>query len=159
MDQKMSSGELATMVNGPWTWANLRKSGIDFDLAPVPGVGGNPGRPFVGVFTALINRSSPNADFAMQFLEKYVCTVDGLKAIDADAPLGVPAVKALADEMSAKNPLIKGTYENALSGIVMPNIPQMGKFWSSMEAAFEIATNGQATPEIALKDARKSMGK
>ena len=157
MEQKMSSGELATMVNGPWEWANLHKSGIDFELAPVPGVGGNPGRPFVGIFTALINRSSPNADFAKQFLEKYVCTADGLKAIDGDAPLGVPALKALADEMSAKNPLIKATYENALNGIVMPNIPQMGKFWSSMKAAFEIATTGKATPEAALKDARKSM--
>jgi maltose/maltodextrin transport system substrate-binding protein len=159
MEQKMSSGELATMVNGPWGWANLRKSGIDFELAPVPGVGGNPGRPFVGIFTALINGSSPNADFAMQFLEKYICTVDGLRAIDADAPLGVPALKALTDEMSASNPLIKGTYENALNGVVMPNIPQMGKFWSSMKAAFEIATIGRATPEAALKDASRNMKK
>jgi maltose/maltodextrin transport system substrate-binding protein len=159
MEQKMSSGELATMVYGPWGWDNLRKSGIDFDLAPVPGVGGNKGKPFVGVFTALINRSSPNADFATQFLEKFVCTADGLKAIDADAPLGVPALKALADEMSAKNPLIKETYENALNGVVMPNIPQMGKFWSSMKAAFEIATTGKATPEAALEDASKNMRK
>ena len=159
MEQKMSSGELATMINGPWGWANLRKSGIDFELAPVPGVGGNPGRPFVGIFTALINGSSPNADFAMQFLEKYICTVDGLRAIDADAPLGVPALKALADELSASNPLIKGTYENALNGVVMPNIPQMGKFWSSMKAAFEIATIGRATPEAALKDASRNMKK
>lgn len=159
MDEKMGKGELATMVNGPWAWANLHKAGVDFELAPVPGVAGNPGRPFVGVFTALINRSSPNADFATQFLEKYVCTVDGLKAIDADAPLGVPAIKSLADEMSAKNPLIKGTYENALNGVVMPNIPQMGKFWSSMKAAFEISTGGEATPEVALKDARKNMEK
>jgi maltose/maltodextrin transport system substrate-binding protein len=158
MEQKMSTGELATMVNGPWVWTNLRKAGIDFDLAPVPGVGGNPGRPFVGVFTALINRSSPNADFAQQFLEKFVCTSDGLKAIDTDAPLGVPAVKALADQMSANNPLIKGTYENALNGVVMPNIPQMGRFWSSMKAAFEISTNGEASPEAALRDARKNMG-
>jgi len=81
----------------------------------------------------------------MQFLEKLVCTADGLKALDADAPLGVPAVKSLADEMSAANPLIKVTYENALNGVVMPNIPQMGKFWSSMKAAFEIATTGRAT--------------
>ncbi len=159
MDEKMGKGELATMVNGPWAWANLRKSGVDFELGPVPGVGGNPGKPFVGVWTALVNRSSPNADFVTQFLEKFVCTADGLKAIDADAPLGVPALKSLADEMSAQNPLIKGTYENAVNGVVMPNIPQMGKFWSSMKAAFEIATSGEATPEVALKDARKNMEK
>jgi maltose/maltodextrin transport system substrate-binding protein len=112
------------------------QSGVDFDLAPLPGLNGNPGKPFVGVLTAFINRASPNGDFAMQFLEKYVCTAEGLKAIDADAPLGVPALQALADEMSAKDPLIKGTYENILNGVVMPNIPQMGKLWSSMKAAF-----------------------
>jgi maltose-binding protein MalE len=39
----------------------------------------------------------------------------------------------------------------------MPNIPQMGGFWTSMGAAFEIATNGGATPEVALKDALKNM--
>ena len=48
-------------------------------------------------------------------------------------------------------------YENVLNGTVMPNIPQMGKFWSSMKAAFEIATSGRASPEAALKEARKSM--
>ena len=95
MDQKMNSGELAMMVSGPWAWANLRKSGIDFDLAPLPGVDGNPGRPFVGVLAGLINRSTPNSDLAIQFIEKYVTTSDGLKAIDADVPIGVPALKAL----------------------------------------------------------------
>jgi maltose/maltodextrin transport system substrate-binding protein len=158
MDEKMAHGQLALMVNGPWDWANLRKAGVDFDIAPIPGVGGNPGRPFVGVFTALINRSTPNVDLAQQFLEKYALTSDGLKAQDADAPLGVPALKTLCDEMTAKDHLIKVTYENAENGVVMPNIAQMGKFWSSMKAAFEIATNGGATPETALKDARKNMG-
>ncbi len=157
MEEKMSSSVLATMINGPWVWSDLRKSGIDFGLAPLPGIGGKRGRPFVGVLTALINRSSPNADFAIEFLEKYVCTAAGLKAIDADSPLGVPALKALADEMSGKNPLIKMTYENALNGIVMPNIPQMGKFWSAMKAALEVATTGRTSPEAALKTARKSI--
>ena len=159
MEQKMNSGELALMISGPWAWANLRKNSIDFGLAPVPGVGGNPGKPFVGVLAALINRSSPNADLATQFLEKYVCTADGLKTIDADVPIGVPALKSLYDEMAAKNPLVKATYDNAQNGVVMPNIPQMGKFWSSMASAFQIATDGQASPEAALTDAKKNMQK
>jgi maltose/maltodextrin transport system substrate-binding protein len=157
MGERMASGQLALMVSGPWDWANLRKAGVDFDLAPIPGVGGNPGRPFVGVFTALINRSSPNLDLAQHFLEEHALTSDGLKALDAEAPLGVPALKALCDEMTARNHLIKVTYENSENGVVMPNIPQMGRFWTSMGAAFEIATNGGATPEVALKDALKNM--
>ncbi|HYY30889.1 MAG TPA: maltose/maltodextrin ABC transporter substrate-binding protein MalE [Chthoniobacterales bacterium] len=159
MDEKMNSGALAMMVSGPWAWANLRKSGIDFSIAPLPGVAGNPGRPFVGVLAALINRSSPNSDLASQFIEKYVATVDGLKTIDADVPIGVPALKSLSDEMAAKDPLIKITYENAQSGDVMPNIPQMGKFWSSMATAFQVATTGQASPKAALDDAKKNMEK
>jgi maltose/maltodextrin transport system substrate-binding protein len=39
----------------------------------------------------------------------------------------------------------------------MPNIPQIGRFWSSMKAALEIAISGRATPEAALKYARKNM--
>jgi maltose/maltodextrin transport system substrate-binding protein len=159
MDQKMNGGELAMMVSGPWAWSNLQKSGIDFDVAPLPGVDGNPGRPFVGVLAALINRSTPNSDLAVQFIEKYVVTSDGLKTIDADVPIGVPALKTLSNEMAAKNPLIKTTYENAKNGDVMPNIPQMGKFWSSMATAFQIATNGQASPRAALDDAKKNMEK
>jgi maltose/maltodextrin transport system substrate-binding protein len=159
MDEKMNSGGLAMMVSGPWAWANLRKSGIDFSIAPLPGVAGNPGRPFVGVLAAEINRSSPNSDLASQFIEKYVATVDGLKTIDADVPIGVPALKTLSDEMAAKDPLIKITYENAQNGDVMPNIPQMGKFWSSMATAFQVATTGQASPQVALDDAKKNMEK
>ena len=69
----------------------------------------------------------------------------------------VPALKSLADEISANDPLIKGTYENALTGVVMPNIAQIGRFWSSLKAALEIATSGRATPEAALQSAGKNM--
>jgi maltose/maltodextrin transport system substrate-binding protein len=157
MEQKMTSGELAMMISGPWAWMGLRQASIDFGLAPLPGVGGNPGRPFVGVLSALLNRASPNDDIAMQFLEEYVCTDDGIRVIDADIAIGVPALKALADELSAKNPLIKATYENATNGVVMPNIPQMSRFWSAVGAALQIATSGRATPQAALNQAANLM--
>src|SRR6516225_371444 len=158
-DQKMNAGELAMIINGPWAWANLQKSGIDFGIAALPGVGGNPGRPFVGVLAALINRSTPNIDLAQQFIENYIDTPEGLKAIDAAVPIGVPALKSLLYEMTAGSSLIKTTYENAQDGVLMPNIPEMGKFWSAMAAALQIATNGQASPEVALDEAKRSMEK
>jgi maltose/maltodextrin transport system substrate-binding protein len=132
---------------------------VDFGLAPLPGVDGQPGRPFVGVLSALINRSTPNGDLALQFLEEYVCTADGLRTIDADVAIGVPALKALADEMSAKNPLIKTTYDNALNGVVMPNIPQMGRFWGAIAAAIQVATTGRASPQAALDEAESLIQK
>ena len=157
MGEKMASGQLALMVSGPWDWPNLRKAGVDFDLAPIPGVGGNPGAPVCRRLYRTDQSFKPEPDLAQHFLEEHVLTSDGLKAMDAEAPLGVPALKALCDEMAAKNHLIKITYENSENGVVMPNIPQMGKFWTSMGAAFGVATNGGATPEVALKDALKNM--
>ncbi|MBV8901122.1 MAG: maltose/maltodextrin ABC transporter substrate-binding protein MalE [Verrucomicrobia bacterium] len=159
MEQSMNRGDLAMMLSGPWSWANLRKGGIDFGLAPVPGVDGNPGRPFVGLWTAMINRASPNSDLASQFLEKYLVTDDGLKTVNADVPIGVPALQSTYNELAAKDPLVRMTYENAQNGEVMPNIPQMGKFWSSLAAALQIATNGQASPQVALAEAKKNMEK
>jgi maltose-binding protein MalE len=35
----------------------------------------------------------------------------------------------------------------------------MGRFWSSMATAFKIATNGQASPQAALNDAKKNLEK
>jgi maltose/maltodextrin transport system substrate-binding protein len=77
----------------------------------------------------------------------------------AEVSIGVPALKTLLNEAAAKDPLIKTTLENALKGVLMPNIPQMGRFWSAMASAFQIATNGQASPEVALDEAKKSMEK
>src|SRR6516162_1053343 len=158
-EQKMSGGELAMIINGPWAWANLQKSGIDFGIAALPGVGGKPGRPFVGVLAALINRSTPNTDLAQQFIEKYIDTPDGLKTMNADVPIGVPARKTLLDEMTVNSPLVRTTFENVQNGVLMPNIPEMGRFWSAMAAAFQIATNGQASPQVALDEARQKIEK
>jgi maltose-binding protein MalE len=39
----------------------------------------------------------------------------------------------------------------------MPNIPQMGRFFSSVGAALEIAINGQLSPQAALQEAEANM--
>jgi maltose/maltodextrin transport system substrate-binding protein len=40
---------------------------------------------------------------------------------------------------------------------VMPNVPQMSRFFSSLGSALQIATNGQASPETALREAEAAM--
>jgi maltose/maltodextrin transport system substrate-binding protein len=42
-------------------------------------------------------------------------------------------------------------------GLLMPNIPQMGVFWSSMESALATITAGRATPQEALDNAAQRM--
>lgn len=149
MEAKMNAGELAMMISGPWAWGNLRKSGIPFAVAPMPGVGGKVGSPFVGVLGAMINRSSPNADIAEEFLKNHLLTDAGLRTVNNDVPLGVPALKSYYEEL-AKDPLIVASKASVDAGGLMPNVPEMGRFWSAFGSALSNATNGQATPQKAL---------
>ena len=155
--QMMSEGKLAMMISGPWDWPDLMKSGIDFGIAPVPGIHGEPGKAFVGVSIAYINRSSPNIDIAREFLEHYAITDEVLAAANKLKPIGIPALNSLYESMSKKDELLREMKVCADEGEVMPNIPQTGRFWSAMGSALQIATNGQATADAALAEARESM--
>jgi maltose/maltodextrin transport system substrate-binding protein len=153
----MSKGKAAMMISGPWSWSNLRKGGIDFSVSPVPGVNGQPGRPFVGVFCAYINRGTPNKDIAKEFLERVFFKVEAQRAMNQAKPIGVPALKEYYEEVAKDNELVRELKKAVELGEVMPNLPQMGRFFSSLETALQVATNNQATPCQALEEARATL--
>jgi maltose/maltodextrin transport system substrate-binding protein len=152
MDAAINKGETAMVINGPWAWSNLEQSGINFGVAPIPSVAGNPSKSFVGVLGAVINASSPNKDLAVEFIENYMLTDDGLKAINDDTALGAVASKSFAKQI-AGNANIEATLVNAENGVPMPSNPEMGKFWGAMGPALTAVTTGQATVKDALNDA------
>jgi maltose/maltodextrin transport system substrate-binding protein len=156
-EELMGQGKLAMTISGPWAWSNLMKRGIDFGLAPIPGLNGNVGRPFVGVTVAYLNRSSPNQDLAKEFLEHFFLTQDGLAAMDHAKPIGVPALISLYEMMAKDNALVRQLKAGVDQGQIMPNIPEMGRFFSSLGTALQIATEGRASPEAALREALTTM--
>jgi len=156
MEAGFNKGDVAMMITGPWAWDNLKKSNIDFGVAPIPDVAGKPAKPFVGVLGCMISAPSKQKDVAKEFIENHVMKIEGLKMINADVPLGTPANKAFFKELS-ENPNIKATMENARRGEPMPNIPEMGKFWSSMASALENISNGRQAPKEALDAAAARM--
>lgn len=155
--EMMAQGKLAMMISGPWDWPDLMKNGIDFGVAPIPGMNGQPGKAFVGVSVAYVNRSSPNRDLVKEFLERYAITEEGLKLANQAKPIGIPALISLYDKLAENNTLLQEMKVCADDGDVMPNIPQMGRFWSSMSSALQIATNGQSTAQAALSEAAALM--
>ena len=156
-EELMSQGKLAMMISGPWAWANLMKSGIDFGIAPVPGCGGSPAKPFVGVLACYINRASPNQDIAKEFIENFLLSEEGFKAMDEAKPIGIPSLVTLANEMERTNPLLQQLQLCAEQGEIMPNIPEMGRFWSAVGSALQTATNKQTSIPQALQEAADSM--
>ena len=154
MEAGMAQGKVAMMINGPWSWDNLKKANIDFGVAKIPTVGGKKAAPFVGVLGAMISKASPNRDVAVEFIENYMLSVEGLKQINSDVPLGTPASKALFAELKS-NPNIQATMASAQDGSPMPNNPEMGRFWASMQSALQNMTEGHQSAKEALDAAAK----
>lgn len=154
MEAGMAQGKIAMMINGPWSWDNLKKSNINFGVAKIPTVAGKKSAPFVGVLGAMISKASPNRDIAVEFIENHMLSVQGLKTINDDVPLGTPASKALFAELKS-NPNIQATMASAQDGAPMPNNPEMGRFWSSMQSALQNMTEGRQSPKEALDAAAK----
>ena len=154
MESGVNQGKIAMMINGPWAWDNLKKSKINFGVAKIPTVAGKKAAPFVGVMGAMVSKASPNRDVAVEFIENYMLSVEGLKTINADVPLGTPASKKLFAELKS-DPNIQATMASAQDGAPMPNNPEMGRFWSSMQSALQNMTEGRQGPKEALDAAAK----
>ena len=153
-------GKVAMTINGPWVWNELRDSGVNYGLAKFPQVDKNSGsgRPFVGFMAAAVNSFSPNDALAKKFLEEYVVVYEGVKAMDADRPLGAVANKRLMTELES-NANIAHTFALAATGETMPDIPEMKRFWSSMQANLQPMVTGEVKVEETMADVAKRLRK
>ena len=156
MESAFNKGESAMMISGPWAWANLDRSGIDYGVAALPSINGKPSQAFVGVWAAAINNASPNKDVAAEFVEEYLLTEKGLATLNQDRPLGAVPHKGYMAKLKS-DPRIAVTYSNAINGMLMPNVPEMGKFWSAITPALSSMIAGQQTVDAALDNAAKQM--
>ncbi|ARR50844.1 maltose/maltodextrin ABC transporter substrate-binding protein MalE [Photobacterium damselae subsp. damselae] len=153
-----NKGDVAMTINGPWSWANIDKAGVNYGVTVLPKLSGNPSKPFVGVLTAGISTASPNQDLAVEFLENYLLTDEGLATVNKDVPLGAVALKSYQKTLS-KDSRIAATMDNALNGEVMPNIPQMAAFWYAEKAAIGNVLTGRQSVDDALNTVAERMTK
>ena len=157
-EASFNKGETALTINGPWSWGNIEKSKINYGVAVLPTLNSKPSKAFVGVLSAGINSASPNKDLAVEFIENYLLTDEGLDQVNKDKPVGAVALKSYQDKL-AKDPRIAATMENAQNGEIMPNIPQIVSFWYAEKSAINNAVSGRQTVKQALDDARARIQK
>ncbi|QGM81163.1 maltose/maltodextrin ABC transporter substrate-binding protein MalE [Otariodibacter oris] len=157
-EASFNKGDTALTINGPWAWSNIEKSGINYGVAVLPTLNGKASKPFVGVLSAGINSASPNQDLAKEFLENYLLTDEGLETVNNDVALGAVALKSYQAKL-ASDPRIAATMQNAENGEIMPNIPQMSRFWYSEKAAINSAVTGRQSVKDALDEAKAKIEK
>jgi maltose/maltodextrin transport system substrate-binding protein len=149
MEAALAQGRAAMMINGPWSWVNLKRVGMDFGVANIPMLDGHAARPFIGVKGLMINRSTDKRELAVEFIERHVLTLEGLRAIDRAEPIGAPASRAYFAELAA-DPRIAGIMASARDGIPTPAVPEMGRFWAALKTSLTTLSEGR-------QDARQAM--
>ena len=152
VDASFAKGDVGVIINGPWSWANYEQAGINFGVAPLPSVEGQPSKPFIGVGALAINAASPNKDLAVELIENYLLTDEGVAAWNANGMLGATANIKAGESASAN---VQATLSNAAIGVPMPSNPEMGAFWSAMGPALSNITSGAQDVKPALDDAAK----
>ncbi|WP_313304706.1 maltose/maltodextrin ABC transporter substrate-binding protein MalE [Stutzerimonas balearica] len=160
MMEGFKAGRTAMIINGPWAWNEVRQAGIRFAVGNIPTADpARPGRPFVGVLAAAINSNSPNKAAAGRFIEDYLTSAEGLARINAQKPLGAVANLALMETLR-HDPLIAHTYAAAEAGEIMPDIPEMKRFWALFTPRLEPMLSGRKpiAPTLTYIAARLAKG-
>ncbi|MGN1393089.1 MAG: maltose/maltodextrin ABC transporter substrate-binding protein MalE [Succinivibrionaceae bacterium] len=150
-------GNSACTINGPWVWSIYEGNGIDFSVHDFPTINGNKPKPMVGVLTASINASSPNIEQAKLFLENYLLTDEAYALLESDRTIGVAALNSYEQkqEKGKFGNFITVTKKIAEKGDVMPNVPSMMKYWSSLLTAIKTSVSKKKDIDDALKIAEK----
>jgi maltose/maltodextrin transport system substrate-binding protein len=154
MEAGMAQGKVAMMINGPWAWVNLKRAGIDFGVARIPLVGSKAAQPFVGIKGIIINRSTKQCELAVEFIENYLLTQNGLREINSAESIGVPASREFFRELSADTRLAT-IMQSAKDGVPTPSNPEMGRFWAAMKSSLTTLSEGRQTAEQAMEAAAR----
>ncbi|MEK3884687.1 maltose ABC transporter substrate-binding protein [Paenibacillus sp. PL2-23] len=147
-----TGGTLAMDINGPWTIADYKAAGIDFGVAPLPSINGQPASSFSGVKAFYVNSFSKYPNAARLFA-RYASTKEA-QLKDFEMTGAIPANKeATADQAVQENEIVKGFVEQFNQSTPMPSIPEMGNVWSPIAAAFSDVWNSGKNAKEALDNA------
>ena len=149
-----AEGKVAAIINGPWGLEGAEKSGVNFDVAPIPTFDGKHPASFSGIRTLLVNSYTKYPKAAQLFAE--FATSDEMLIERFKMTNQLPPVKALIDAPEIVNhKYTKAFLEQAQYAVPMPAIPEMGLIWEPAGAAVTDIWNGKVTAEEGLKNMTK----
>lgn len=151
----LSEGRVGMVITGPWGIPIAEGGGIDVGVAPIPLIGGQPPRPFVGVPGVMVSAYSPNKAIVEDFLLNHFVTKDTMLTMysyDPRIPAYLPAFEEVADD-----PILRGFAESIENGLSLPNIPEMSVVWSIWADAMALIGKQELEPHEALRQAAEQI--
>lgn len=151
-----AGGKCAFLISGPWAMADVKKSGLTYDISAVPAFkDGKPATPFVGVQSFFVASKGKNKALAQEFVANYVTNDDVAKAL-YDADPRPPALTSALEAVKAANPDAGKFMDAGKEGFPMPAIPEMAAIWEPFGIAEAAVVKG-GDPAKAAASAQKAI--
>lgn len=151
-----TGGTLAMNIDGPWAIGDIRASGINFGVAPIPSIDGKPSVSFSGIKAWYVNSYSKYPNAARLFA--HFASTKEAQLLDFQLTGALPANKeAAADPSVTGDEIVAGFLEQFKNSQPMPSIPEMGSVWDPIKAAMATVWNEGKDPKEALDNAVKQI--
>ncbi len=146
----------AFLLSGPWQIPDVEKSGVPYEITPIPGFqGGKEARPFVGVQAMYVASQGRFKSLAQEFATNYFIQPEvAISLYKADRR--PPPLKAAFEEVSKTDPDMAKILDAGKNGDIMPAIPEMATVWDPLGKA-QSATVGGAAPGSTVAAAAKAI--
>jgi maltose-binding protein MalE len=151
MADLFNQGLVPFMWTGPWQVDAVDAAGINYGIARLPVMDGNPPRPFVGSQGFFLNGLTEQAEQAGSFLLDFIASRETMVqlAIVTNRP---PALLSALDEL-AEDLRLAVFAESASGGLPLPNLPEMEAAWGPLTDAFVAISRGSGNPATVMTDA------
>lgn len=147
-------GKVAMIINGPWSWADYRKSGIDVGIAPLWTLpGGGRVTPMIASKGFSINVNCPKAELPGVIDFVTFCTSPEAELLAADTLGVLPSHRdAWAHPRIQGDPILQASQRGFELGRRMPVVPEMRILWDVMRPGMQSVMNGSKSPEQAARE-------
>ena len=148
-----TSGKAAFLVSGPWALADVKKSGVKYDVQPIPGFAGEkPAAPFMGAQEVMIAQHAKNEAFAQEFVGNFLNTPEQMKTV-YELSQEPPSMLSLQKSVD-KDAAVFAQAANVAQP--MPAIPEMQSVWEPLGKAYAAIVRG-AEPRSTMSKAGQTI--
>ncbi|XID92149.1 extracellular solute-binding protein [Paenibacillaceae bacterium WGS1546] len=136
-----SEGKVAMNVTGSYFIDEFRRSGVDFGLAPIPSIAGEPSVALSQVNSWFVNAYTKYPNAAKLFAR--FASTHTAQLLNYHLTGAVPTQKlAASDPAISADELTMGFYEQFSRSHSAPSIPEVQSIWTSMDTAMEVIWEG-----------------
>lgn len=160
-DSLFKEQKVAMIINGDWAQPVYKKElGLNLGIATIPVISetGKPATPMVGGKFIMVNNRVPASSIpAIRMLLDFITSEEFQKQQITEMGR-IPAIKSLEGELN-KEPLMKASYRQLVTGRPMPVAVEMRACWDAMRPNLQDLLSGRKTPEKAAASMQKEVEK